>query len=75
MDNKKHNTDENQADQKLPGYPHYPAREDIYNQEEKTSFDEDVPQKIKTTVENEPDTAGAESGDHNQTGEQDDENK
>ncbi|MEO6720039.1 MAG: hypothetical protein ABIN67_06720, partial [Ferruginibacter sp.] len=56
MNNKKQHADDDQGDEKLPGYPHYPADEDIYKQEEKTDFDDEgVPKKESAAIESELD--------------------
>lgn len=41
MNKKENNQEKNRPeDENFPGYPHYPEKEDIYNQEEKLELDE-----------------------------------
>ena len=40
MDQKKNPTAKNPADEKFPGYPQYPANEDIYSQDKKEQLED-----------------------------------
>jgi hypothetical protein len=76
MNSKKQNADAEKGDEKLPGYPHYPAREDIYNQEEKTAFDEEeIPKNEGASIENELDIPSTKLDDQDEAiGQEDEEN-
>ena len=44
-------TNESTEDKSFPGYPHYPAGEDIYKNEEESSLDPEDLTKLKTSAE------------------------
>ncbi|KIC89749.1 hypothetical protein [Flavihumibacter sp. ZG627] len=67
-------------DDKFPGYPHYPEKEDIYNKEEKIELDENgepitSPVKAEDSLADDLDIPGSELDDRDEAiGEEDEEN-
>ena len=75
----KKNSEENKTDKDFPGYPEYPAKDDIYNRETEESFDEEglssVKKKEERIMSEGLDVPGAELDDDNELiGEEDEEN-
>ncbi len=76
MDKKTKKTESEKAeDEKFP-LPKYPAKEDIYSQEEEEPFDEQGPeQKLNNALDEGLDVPGADLDDENEViGEEDEEN-
>ena len=75
----KKNSEEKKRDKDFPGYPEYPAKDDIYNRETEESFDEEglssVKKKEERIMSEGLDVPGAELDDDNELiGEEDEEN-
>lgn len=73
------NSDEKKPDKDFPGYPEYPAKDDIYHREKEESFDEDgmaeAEKKQERILSAELDVPGTEQDDKDELiGEEDEEN-
>jgi len=77
--NTKKNSAEKKPDKDFPGYPEYPAKDDIYNREKEVLFDEEglfsAKKKEEKIMSEGLDVPGAELDDDNELiGEEDEEN-